>query len=614
VLTLQTAGHRAGFEATGGDIMSITLLRRPQRRLLRVVFGLIAISVTLAAAPAQARFTQQDKLIGTGAAGSASQGSSVALSADGSTAIVSGTTDNGIAGAAWVFTRSGGVWRQQGNKLVGSGAVGPALQGLSVALSADGNTAIVGGPLDNSLAGAAWVFTRSGGVWTQQGSKLVGSGAVGNAEQGFSVALSADGNTAIVGGRFDDNSAGAAWVFTRNGGVWTQQGGKLVGDDAVGLALQGSSVSLSADGDTATIGGPGDNNGTGAVWVFTRARGVWTQQGNKLVGAGAVGNARQGAAVALSADGNTASVGGSSDSFFVGAAWVFTRSGGVWTQQGNKLVGSGAVGVAQQGISVSLSADGDTAIVGGDGDNGAAGAAWVFRRNRAGVWSEVNGAKLVGTGAVGTRANQGTSVALSADGNTAIIGGPGDNNNVGAAWVFGRPGITAISPTAGTVAGGTGVTIVGQNFFDVTGVTFGGVPATNVIGIDTNRVVATSPPHTGGPVSVFLSTRTGRDRARHAYTYQRQPTAVRLTSTPNPSSSGQAVTFTALVTAGGVEASGSVIFSDDTQPLATVSLRNGLARFSTAGLALGGHRIRARFVPNGMFEGSSSHLRQLVRQ
>jgi hypothetical protein len=89
---------------------------------------------------------------------------------------------------------------QQGPKLVGTDATGAAQQGLSVAVSADGNTAIVGGPEDNSNTGAAWVFTRNAGVWTQEGPKLVGTGAAGTAGQGISVALSADGNTAIVGG------------------------------------------------------------------------------------------------------------------------------------------------------------------------------------------------------------------------------------------------------------------------------------------------------------------------------------------------------------------------------------------------------------------------------
>jgi FG-GAP repeat len=78
-------------------------------------------------------------------------------------------------GAAWVFTRSGGVWHQQGGKLVGADATGSARQGWSVSLSGNGNTAIVGGPLDNSSFGAAWVYTRTAGVWTQQGSKLVGA-------------------------------------------------------------------------------------------------------------------------------------------------------------------------------------------------------------------------------------------------------------------------------------------------------------------------------------------------------------------------------------------------------------------------------------------------------
>src|SRR5438128_2694134 len=105
---------------------------------------------------------------------------------------------------------------QQGGKLVGTGAITGAEQGSSVALSADGNTALLGGPGDNGFLGAAWVFTRNGGVWTQQGSKLVGTGVIGGAfstQQGFSVALSADGNTALVGGPGDHDGRGAAWVF-----------------------------------------------------------------------------------------------------------------------------------------------------------------------------------------------------------------------------------------------------------------------------------------------------------------------------------------------------------------------------------------------------------------
>jgi hypothetical protein len=161
-------------------------------------------------------------LVGTGAIGNASQGRSVAVSADGYTVLIGGSADNSSAGAAWLFTRNETVWTK-GSKLVGTGAVGNASQGHSVALSADGNTAIVGGPHDNSYTGAVWIYTRNGETWSQQGNKLVGIGAVRTARQGFSVALSADGNTAIVGGISDHMLSGAAWVFTCNGSVWTQQ-------------------------------------------------------------------------------------------------------------------------------------------------------------------------------------------------------------------------------------------------------------------------------------------------------------------------------------------------------------------------------------------------------
>ena len=398
-----------------------------------LVFG----ALLCAAQPALAQFTQQGpKLVGSGAVGAADQGLSVALSADGNTAIVGGLFDNGGTGAAWVFTRSGGVWSQQGAKLVGSGAVGSAEQGQSVALSADGNTAIVGGLGDNGNAGAAWVFTRSGGVWSQQGPKLGGTGAVGAAQQGRSVALSADGNTAIVGGSVDNGGTGAAWVFTRSGGVWTQQGIEAGRQRRCGTRrprLLGRAVRRRQHRHRRRVA---DNGGAGAAWVFTRSGGVWSQQGPKLVGSGAVGAADQGLSVALSGDGNTAIVGGLTDNASLGAAWVFTRSGGVWSQQGAKLVGSGAGGAATQGRSVALSANGNTAIVGGYNDNGAAGATWVFTRS-GGVWTQ-QGLKLVGSGAVGG-AFQGYSVALSAAGTTAIAGGPIDGGSIGAAWVFAAP-------------------------------------------------------------------------------------------------------------------------------------------------------------------------------
>ena len=239
-----------------------------RHQVLRVL-PVILLVCGLLLAPAEAQFSQQAKLVGTGAAGIAGQGGSVSLSADGNTAIVGAPGDNNAmlnnTGAAWVFVRSRGTWSQQGRKLVGTGAIGNADQGTSVSLSSSGNTAIVGGPFDNDDAGAAWVFERSDGVWRQQ-AKLVAAGT--SFLFGDSVSLSGGGNTAIVGGPLDNGSVGAAWVFTRSHGVWSQQA-KLVGTGVTGaFATQGFSVSLSGDGNSPIVGGFHDNNDLGAAWVF----------------------------------------------------------------------------------------------------------------------------------------------------------------------------------------------------------------------------------------------------------------------------------------------------------------------------------------------------------
>lgn len=88
------------------------------------------------------------------------------------------------------------------------------MQGADVALSADGNIALVGGHIDNNQVGAAWIFKRSGGSWTQVGNKLKAKDAIGASWMGYELALSADGNTAILGGLFDNGTNGASWAFT----------------------------------------------------------------------------------------------------------------------------------------------------------------------------------------------------------------------------------------------------------------------------------------------------------------------------------------------------------------------------------------------------------------
>jgi FG-GAP-like repeat len=431
------------YVSTGGDppLRRIWgLVMRPFSQSCRsclVVAAFTVLGSALPFKPALSEFIQQgQKLVGLGANGMSEQGSAVAISADGNTAIVGGPGDSSEMGAAWVLTRSNGVWTPQEGKLFGLGAIGSKpKQGASVALSADGNTALVGGPGDNGGAGAVWVFTRSNGVWSPQGGKLVGTGAAGPALQGWSVALSADGNTALIGGQDDNIAVGASWVFIRTGSTWSQQGNKLVGMGVSGgSSCQGTSVALSADGNTALIGGGCDDANVGAAWVFTRTAGAWTQYGSKLVGS-FPGAAQQGSSVALSSDGLTALIGAPYDDCGdPGGVYVFALVNGTWTQQ-TRMAGGGSNGSQiLQGSAVALSADGNIALVGGPADSAATGAAWVFTRSD-GVWSE-QGFKRVGSGVAGDAASQGTSVALSASGNTALIGGPLDNTAVGATWVF----------------------------------------------------------------------------------------------------------------------------------------------------------------------------------
>ena len=374
------------------------------------------------------------------------QGYAVALSADGSTLAVGGFNSNSTGGAD-IYTRSGlTAWTQQGSFIAATGTSGnnTAFLAVSVALSSDGNTLAIGFPFDTYSAtfaegvGATWVFTRSAGVWTQQSPKLVGTGITSTyAQQGYSVALSDDGNTLAVGGPVDNGGIGATWIFTRSGTSWSQQGAKLLGTGGSTTPEQGWSVALSADGNTLAIGANYDNNGIGAVWIFTRSGTVWSQQGPKLIGSGYITNGglvNQGNSVSLSSDGNTLAEGGINDNAAVGATWVFTRSANVWSQQGNKIVGTGNTGGSEQGSSVALSADGNTLAIGAQTDNSSTGATWIFIREGTNWYQQ--GKKLLGTGGTGPGALQGYAVALSADANTMAVGAYGDNSDVGATWIF----------------------------------------------------------------------------------------------------------------------------------------------------------------------------------
>lgn len=394
------------------------------------------------------------KLTGAEATRKAQFGGSLAVSADGSTAVVGSPAEaspNSDTGGAWVFVRSGSGWVQQGSRLFAGVASEQPYFGASVAISADGDTVLVGSPEDHSKRGSATVFVRSGSTWTQQGERLTPSGAASGDGAGSGVALSGDGNTAIVGSRRANKFAGAAAVFTRSGSVWSQQAALAGAATAGGF---GASVAISSDGTTALIGSPGEG-AKGAARVFARSGSEWTAQGPALEGEGEMNESGFGESVALSAHGDTAIVGGGGGAGTGGGAWVFVRSGESWGEQGPKLEGSEASGGSQFassgfGHAVAVSGDGNTALVGGSLDENAVGAVWVFDRSGS-SWTE-QGKKITAAGEVGP-GDFGASVALSQDGSTGLASAPFERGEAGAVWTLanvtvepGQPPVEASPP------------------------------------------------------------------------------------------------------------------------------------------------------------------------
>lgn len=384
--------------------------------------------------------TEMTKLIGSDNVGAANQGISCALSGDGLTLAIGGATDSSNNGAVWIFVREylGASWIQEA-KLSATDNIGAASQGVSCDLSHEGNTLVFGGPNDNGGQGAVWVYYRADLTWSEL-AKLTVTDNVGNANLGVSCSVSADGTIVAAGGPFDNNSNGAVWAFVYNGDTYVETS-KLIGTGNKGAAQQGYSCSLSSDGLTLAVGGYQDNNGVGATWIFANnGSSLWSQQGPKLVGRGSVGAAGQGYSTALSADGTVLAVGGPFDdttviddqSSSMGAVWMFSLGCGSWTQQSPKLVGSGSIGDANQGYDVDLSDDGQTLAVGGPSDNSEIGAVWMFNYSCS-SWSQTG--KLVGSNNVGV-AQEGCSVSLTTDATTLAFGGYLDNGGQGAVWIF----------------------------------------------------------------------------------------------------------------------------------------------------------------------------------
>ncbi|MBN8460275.1 MAG: IPT/TIG domain-containing protein [Verrucomicrobia bacterium] len=510
------------------------------------------------------------------------------------------------SGAVYVFVRTGGVWSQQAY-LKAENTGSEDLFGSAVAVSGDtvvvgawqedsNATGVNGNQSDNSApnSGAVYVFTRTAGVWSQQAYLKASNSAAGDR---FGISVDVDGDTIAVGasqedsnatgvgGNQADNSAtnsGAAYIFARSGGVWTQQA-YVKASNTGASDFFGGSVAVSADtlvvgainessNATGVNGSQGDHISTqyaGAAYVFTRSGGVWSQQA--YLKAGNTG-ANDNFGISVDVDGDTAVVGANREAGNAtgvnapltggsgtqsdnsaqdcGAAYVFTRSSGTWSQQAYlKASNTGAY----DSFGLSVAVDGDTLVVGapyesanatgvnaplsgGSGtqaDNSAtyAGAAYMFARS-SGTWSQLAYLKASNTQAIdlfgGSVAVSGITILAGAayeDGGTTGVNSTPDEaaGDSGAVYLFTLPVpppvVTGVSPPTGNAVGGTPVTITGTNLTGTAAVTIGGAAATGVTVVNDTTVTAITPPGEVGAASVQVTTPGGTNAPNTLFAY-----------------------------------------------------------------------------------------------
>jgi hypothetical protein len=420
-------------------------------------------------------FSQQAKIQASDAQQTDYFGYSAQISGDGNTAIVGALNEDTVAtnaGAAYIFTRSGSTWSQQAKIQSGDVELSDNF-GTSVSISGDGNTVIVGAPLEDTgatSAGAAYIFIRSGTSWTQQ-AKIQSSDVQQADYFGQSVSISGDGNTVIVSAHLEDTvatSAGAAYIFTRSGFTWSEQA-KIQASDAQQGDTFGLAVSISEDGNTAIVGALYEDTGAinaGAAYIFTRSGTTWSEQ-DKIQASDPEEEDTFGRFISISGDGNTAIVGAwqeDTGGFDAGAAYIFTRSGSTWSQQA-KIQSSDIQTGDKFGGGVSISRDGNTAIVGAYfEDTGAtsAGAAYIFTRSGS-TWSQQS--KIQPSDAQQSDFF-GWSVSLSSDGNTAFVSAYGKDItgifDAGAAYIFQKE-TDKLVVSGDIVANGTILSFTGQH-------------------------------------------------------------------------------------------------------------------------------------------------------
>lgn len=435
-------------------------------------------------------------------------GRAIAMSDDGRTVAIGGpgTSTGGVeAGVVRVFRRDGLGWIQLGSDFVG--ATGGISLGTDVALSGDGSTLAYSEPgYTGTLGYQGRVRVRhwSGTTWDPVGGDILGTNAYDFIGQ--VLALNNDASTLVVGSAGAAANLGTVRVFHLDGGTWIQRGTDFTG--TAGDDRFGRDVAISDDGDRIAISSAGATAfvfDAGRVRVLQWDGSTWTQQGDTLIGAN---YESLGASLAFSDDGSTLAVGaprGGTTGFEEGQLRIYRWTSGSWILRGSPI--DGAASTDRRGQVVALNADGNIVVVGGVNGLSSRGNVTVYHFDGS-AWSQL-GSELTGD-TVGDQA--GSAVAISDDGLTVALGSQYDDGgatDAGAARVYSisrpTPTLRSVSPTTGSTAGGTRITIAGSWFASSPVVEIGGLPCTGVVVVSEYAITCNTPPRVAGVAAIVVT-------------------------------------------------------------------------------------------------------------
>jgi hypothetical protein len=353
-------------------------------------------------------------------------GSSVSVSRDGSVIALG----SNAASEVGIYEWTGYKWLQRGSRITGEATTDNF--GASVSISSDGSRVAIGAPNNGGNgvdAGHVRVYewSTSNFTWTQMGSDIDGESA--GDQSGTSVILNEDGTKVAIGAPYNDangSNSGQTRVYQWSGSAWSQVGSDIDGNSGDRL---GTSVSFDKSGFTLAVGLPGNGGGTdtGGVRVYELSGSAWNLLGSELEGAA---GDLLGTSVSISGDALTLAAGAPGNN--AGHVRVYDLRNSSWVSSGYL---SGEISGDNFGTSVNLSDDGTRLIAGApdnDGTGSNSGHARIYNRSHINGWTQID----KDIDGIAANDNFGTSVSISGDGNLAIIGAKGYESYNGLAQAY----------------------------------------------------------------------------------------------------------------------------------------------------------------------------------